>query len=142
VRPSPVATALAESEGVDVRTYRVIYKVTEDITAALVGMLKPTYTEVVLGQAEVRTTFKASKLGTIAGCMVTRGRIVRNASVRVLRDDVVVIDGKIGSLKRFKEDAREVLEGFECGILVDGFNDIKEGDVLEAYEIKEVARDG
>jgi len=142
VRPSPVATALAESEGVDVRTYRVIYKVTEDITAALVGMLKPTYTEVVLGQAEVRTTFRASKLGTIAGCMVTRGRIVRNASVRVLRDDVVVIDGKIGSLKRFKEDAREVLEGFECGILVDGFNDIKEGDVLEAYEIKEVARDG
>jgi translation initiation factor IF-2 len=142
VRPSPVATALAESEGVDVRTYRVIYKVTEDITAALVGMLKPTYTEVVLGQAEVRTTFKASKLGTIAGCMVIHGRIVRNASVRVLRNDVVVVDGRIGSLKRFKEDAREVLEGFECGILVDGFNDVKEGDVLEAYETKEVAREG
>ena len=141
VRPSPAATAQAESEGVDVRTYRVIYKVTEDITAALVGMLKPTYTEVVLGQAEVRTTFKASKLGTIAGCMVTHGAVLRNASVRVLRDDVVVHDGKIGSLKRFKEDAREVLEGFECGILVDGFNDVKEGDVLEAYETREVARD-
>jgi translation initiation factor IF-2 len=141
VRPSPAATALAESEGVDVRTYRVIYKVTEDITAALVGMLKPTFTEVVLGQAEVRATFKASKLGTIAGCMVTHGTIPRNASVRVLRSDVVVHDGKMGSLKRFKEDAREVQEGFECGILLDGFNDLKEGDVLEAYETREVARE-
>jgi translation initiation factor IF-2 len=141
VRPSPQATALAESEGVDIRTYRVIYKVTEDITAALVGMLKPTIEEVVLGQAEVRTTFKASKLGTIAGCMVTHGKMVRNANVRVLRNDVVAYDGKMGSLKRFAEDAREVLEGFECGILVDGFNDLKEGDVLEAYETREVARE-
>jgi len=141
VRPSPAATALAETEGVDVRTYRVIYKVTEDITAALVGMLKPTIEEVVLGQAEVRTTFKASKLGTIAGCMVTHGVITRNASVRVLRSDVVVHDGKMGSLKRFAEDAREVAEGFECGILLDGFNDLKEGDVLEAYETREVARE-
>jgi len=141
VRPSPAATALAETEGVDVRTYRVIYKVTEDITAALVGMLKPTIEEVVLGQAEVRTTFKASKLGTIAGCMVTHGVMTRNASVRVLRSDVVVHDGKMGSLKRFAEDAREVAEGFECGILLDGFNDLKEGDVLEAYEIREVARE-
>jgi len=141
VRPSPAATTLAESEGVDVRTYRVIYKVTEDITAALVGMLKPTIEEVVLGQAEVRTTFKASKLGTIAGCMVTHGVITRNASVRVLRSDVVVHDGKMGSLKRFAEDAREVAEGFECGILLDGFNDLKEGDVLEAYETREVARE-
>jgi translation initiation factor IF-2 len=141
VRPSPAATSLAESEGVDVRTYRVIYKVTEDITAALVGMLKPTIEEVVLGQAEVRTTFKASKLGTIAGCMVTHGVITRNASVRVLRNDVVVHDGKMGSLKRFAEDAREVAEGFECGILVDGYNDLKEGDVLEAYETREVARE-
>ena len=141
VRPSPAATSLAESEGVDVRTYRVIYKVTEDITAALVGMLKPTLEEVVLGQAEVRTTFKASKLGTIAGCMVTHGVMVRNASVRVLRNDVVVQDSKIGSLKRFSEDAREVAEGFECGILLGGFNDLKEGDVLEAYETREVARE-
>jgi translation initiation factor IF-2 len=141
VRPGPAATALAESEGVDVRTYRVIYKVTEDITAALVGMLKPTFQEVVLGQAEVRTTFKASKLGTIAGCMVTNGVITRNANVRVLRDDVVVHEGKIASLKRFQEDAREVQEGFECGILLDGFNDVKDGDVLEAYETREVARE-
>jgi translation initiation factor IF-2 len=142
VRPSPAATSLAETEGVDVRTYKVIYKVTEDITAALVGMLKPTIEEVVLGQAEVRTTFKASKLGTIAGCMVTHGTITRNASVRVLRSDVIVHDGKMGSLKRFAEDAREVAEGFECGILVDGYNDLKEGDVLEAYETREVAREG
>ena len=141
VRPSPQATALAETEGVDIRTYRVIYKVTEDITAALVGMLKPTLEEIVLGQAEVRTTFKASKLGTIAGCMVTHGKIVRNAGLRVLRNDVVVHDGKMASLKRFAEDAREVLEGFECGILLDGFNDLKEGDVLEAYETREVARE-
>jgi translation initiation factor IF-2 len=141
VRPSPAATTLAESEGVDVRTYRVIYKVTEDITAALVGMLKPEYEEVVLGQAEVRQLFRASKVGTIGGCMVTRGVITRNAGIRVLRDDVVVHDGKIASLKRFAEDVREAQEGFECGILLDGFNDIKEGDVLEAYESREVARE-
>jgi len=141
VRPSPAAASLAESEGVDVRTYRVIYKVTEDITAALVGMLKPTFEEFVLGQAEVRTTFKASKLGTIAGCMVTHGKILRNASIRVLRSDVVAHDGKLASLKRFNDDAREVQEGFECGILLDGFNDLKEGDVLEAYETREVARE-
>ncbi len=141
VRPSPAATTLSESEGVDVRTYRVIYKVTEDITAALVGMLKPTIEEVVLGQAEVRTIFKASKLGTIAGCMVTHGVVTRNARVRVLRNDVVAHDGKMGSLKRFSEDTREVAEGFECGILLDGFNDVKEGDVLEAYETREVARE-
>ena len=110
-------------------------------SAALVGMLKPTIEEHVLGQAEVRTIFKASKLGTIAGCMVTHGTITRNAMVRVLRNDVVVHDGKMGSLKRFAEDAREVAEGFECGILLDGFNDVKEGDVLEAYETREVARE-
>ncbi|HQF51587.1 MAG TPA: translation initiation factor IF-2 [Thermoleophilia bacterium] len=141
VRPSPAASSLAETEGVDIRTYRVIYKVTEDITAALVGMLKPTFEEVVLGQAEVRATFKASKLGTIAGCMVTHGVITRNAGVRVLRNDVVVHDGRIASLKRFQEDAREVQEGFECGILLDGFNDVKDGDVLEAFETREVARE-
>jgi translation initiation factor IF-2 len=141
VRPNAPAQQLAEQEGVDIRTYRVIYKVTEDVTAALVGMLKPTYEEVVLGHAEVRQTFKASKLGTIAGCMVTRGVVQRNANIRVLRDDVVVHEGRIGSLKRFQEDAREVAEGFECGILLEGFNDVKEGDVLEAYETREVARE-
>jgi translation initiation factor IF-2 len=141
VRPSAAAAALAESEGVDIRTYRVIYKVTEDITNALLGMLKPEYEEVVLGQAEVRQTFKVSRLGTVAGCMVTRGVVTRNAQVRVLRDDVVVYEGRIASLKRFQDDVREVQEGFECGILLDGFNDVKEGDVLEAYETREVARE-
>jgi len=142
VRPNAAGLALAETEGVDIRTYRVIYKVTEDVSAALVGMLKPDVVEEVLGQADVRQTFKASKIGTIAGCYVTSGKITRTASLRVLRDGVVVHDGKIASLKRFQEDTREVLEGFECGILVDGFNDVKDGDVLEAYETKEVARDG
>jgi translation initiation factor IF-2 len=140
VRPSTQASSLAESEGVDVRTYRVIYKVTEDVTAALVGMLKPEVVEDVVGSAEVRQTFKASKLGTIAGCMVTNGKIPRTAGIRVLRDGVVVHEGKIASLKRFSEDTREVAEGFECGILLDGFNDLKEGDVLEAFETREVAR--
>jgi translation initiation factor IF-2 len=140
VRPSAPAAALAEAEGVDIRTYRVIYKVTEDVQAALVGLLKPEVVEEVLGQTEVRQLFKVSRLGTIAGCHVTRGKITRASSIRVLRDGVVVHDGKIASLKRFNEDTREVLEGFECGILLDGFNDLKVGDTLEAYETKEVAR--
>ena len=105
-------------------------------------MLKPEVVEeVVSARPRCASTFKASKLGTIAGCMVTHGKITRNASVRVLRNDVVVHDGKMASLKRFAEDAREVQEGFECGILLDGFNDLKEGDVLEAYETREVARE-
>jgi len=141
VRPNVSAQALAEQEGVDVRTYRVIYKVTEDVRAALVGMLKPDSVEHVTGTAEVRTLFKASRLGTIAGCMVTHGSIARSASVRVVRDGTVVHDGRMSSLKRFQEDVREVQEGFECGILLDGFNDLKEGDVLEAYETREVARE-
>jgi translation initiation factor IF-2 len=142
VRPNVPAAALAEAEGVDIRTYRVIYKVTEDVRAALVGLLKPEVVEEVLGQAEVRQLFKVSRLGTIAGCYVVNGKITRAASIRVLRDGVVVHDGRIASLKRFNEDTREVLEGFECGILLDGFNDLKEGDTLEAYETKEVARGG
>ncbi len=141
VRPSQAAQTLAEQEGVDVRTYRVIYKVTEDVTAALMGMLKPEYEEVILGHAEVRATFKASKIGTIAGCMVTKGTIKRGAKARVLRSDVVVHEGRVSSLKRFQEDAREVQEGFECGILLEGFNDVKDGDVFEAYENREVARE-
>jgi translation initiation factor IF-2 len=140
VRPNVPAAALAEAEGVDIRTYRVIYKVTEDVQAALVGLLKPEVVEEVLGQTEVRQLFKVSRLGTIAGCHVTRGKITRTSSIRVLRDGVVVHDGKLASLKRFNEDTREVLEGFECGILLDGFNDLKVGDTLEAYETKEVAR--
>ena len=142
VRPNPPAHALAEQEGVDIRTYRVIYKVTEDVRAALMGMLKPEFVEQVIGSAEVRQTFKASRLGTIAGCYVTNGKITRTASIRVLRDGAVVFDGRMASLKRFQEDVREVLEGYECGILLDSFNDLKEEDVLEAYETREVARGG
>ena len=141
VRPNAPAQALAEQEGVDIRTYRIIYKVTEDVRAALVGMLKPEFHEEVTGAVEVRQVFRASKLGTIAGCYVTGGTVTRGTSIRVVRDGTVVHDGRIASLRRFQEDVREVLEGFECGILLDGFNDLKEGDVLEAYETKEVARE-
>ena len=140
VRPSGEARQLAEREGVDIRTYRVIYQLTEDIQQALVGMLSPVETEEVLGEAEVRALFKVSRLGTIAGCMVQRGIVRRNGKVRVVRDGTVVYDTSISQLKRFKEDAREVSEGFECGILLDGFNDVKEGDILECYETREVER--
>jgi translation initiation factor IF-2 len=140
VRPNAEARALAEREGVDIRTYRVIYQLTDDIQQALVGMLAPEEVEEVLGEAEVRALFRASRLGVIAGCMVTSGVIRRNARVRVVRDGAVVYDTTIASLKRFKDDVREVQEGFECGILVEGFNDVKEGDVLEAYERREIER--
>src|SRR6476659_3161544 len=140
VRPSAEARQLAEREGVDIRTYRVIYKLTEDIEQALVGMLSPVTTEEVLGEAEVRALFKVSRLGTIAGCMVTTGVVRRGANVRVVRDGTVIHETSIAQLKRFKEDAREVAEGFECGILLDGFNDVKEGDILEVFETREVER--
>src|SRR6266511_1935319 len=140
VRPNAEARALAEREGVEIRTYRVIYQLTEDIEKALVGMLRPVETEETLGEAEVRALFKVSRLGTIAGCMVTSGLIRRGAQVRVVRDGTVIHETTIAQLKRFKDDAREVAEGFECGILLDGFNDVKEGDVLEAYETREIER--
>ena len=140
VRPNAEARALAEREGVDIRTYRVIYQLTEDIEKALVGLLKPVETEETLGEAEVRQLFRVSRLGTIAGCMVTSGVIRRNARVRVVRDGTVIYETSIAQLKRFKDDVREVQDGFECGILLDGFNDVKEGDVLEAYETREVER--
>jgi translation initiation factor IF-2 len=140
VRPNAEARALAEREGVEIRTYRVIYQLTEDIEQALVGMLKPVEKEETLGEAEVRALFKVSRLGTIAGCMVTSGLVRRGAQVRVVRDGTVIHETTIAQLKRFKDDAREVAEGFECGILLDGFNDVKEGDVLEAYETREVER--
>src|SRR5512132_2647591 len=140
VRPNAEARALAEREGVEIRTYRVIYQLTEDIQQALVGMLKPVETEETLGEAEVRALFKVSRLGTIAGCMVTSGLIRRGAQVRVVRDGTVIHETTISQLKRFKDDAREVTEGFECGILLEGFNDVKEGDVLEAYETRAVER--
>jgi len=140
VRPSADARTLAEREGVDIRTYRVIYQLTEDIQQALVGMLSPVETEEALGEAEVRALFRVSRLGTIAGCMVTHGVVRRGARVRVVRDGTVVYETSIAQLKRFKDDVREVAEGFECGILLDGFNDVKEGDILEVYETREVER--
>ncbi|HUF00987.1 MAG TPA: translation initiation factor IF-2 [Gaiellaceae bacterium] len=142
VRPSADARQLAEREGVDIRTYRVIYQLTEEIEKALVGMLSPVSTEETLGEAEVRALFRVSRLGTIAGCMVTSGVVRRGAQVRVIRDGTVIYETSVAQLKRFKDDAREVSEGFECGILLDGFNDVKEGDVLEVYETREVERTG
>ncbi len=140
VRPSADARQLAEREGVDIRTYRVIYQLTEDIQQALVGMLSPVETEETLGEAEVRALFKVSRLGTIAGSMVTSGVVRRGARVRIIRDGTVIHETTVAQLKRFKDDVREVAEGFECGILLDGFNDVKEGDVLEIYETREIER--
>jgi translation initiation factor IF-2 len=140
VRPLPEAKTLADQEGVEIRSYTVIYKVTEELRAAMEGMLEPEEVEESLGMAEVRQTFRASRIGTIAGCFVVQGKITRGAKVRLVRDGTIVYDGGIGSLKRFKDDAREVEEGFECGIVLENFHDIKDGDVIEAYETRKVAQ--
>ncbi len=141
VRPQGKATELAEREGVEIRYYTVIYQAIEEIEAALKGMLKPEYEEQTLGQAEIRAIFRSSKIGNIAGCMVTSGVIRRNAKVRLIRDGSVVADSlELSSLKREKDDASEVREGFECGLVLRGFNDIKEGDIVEAFEMKEIPR--
>jgi translation initiation factor IF-2 len=140
VRPDANSRSAAEREKVDIRTYRVIYNAVEDVKAALEGMLAPEQREVVFGEAEVRELFKISGVGTIAGCYVRHGVIRRAASIRVVRDGVVVYDGTMASLKRFKEDVREVKEGLECGIGVENFNDVKVDDTLEAYQIEEIAR--
>lgn len=138
VRADAKVTEIVEQEKVDVRYYDVIYQILSDIRDAMTGMLEPVYQENVIGHAEVRQTFHVPKIGTIAGCFVLDGRVERNAKVRVLRDQVVVYDGKISSLKRFKEDAKEVKAGFECGIGIEHFNDVKMNDILEAYEMQEV----
>ena len=140
VRPAAGARELAEAEGVDIRTYKVIYDAIDDIKAALSGLLKPEQRERILGEAEVRQTFRVPKLGVVAGSYVRSGVIRRNASVRLVRDGVIVYDGKIGSLRRFKDDAAEVREGFECGIGLENYQDVKEGDIIEAYEVEEFAR--
>jgi translation initiation factor IF-2 len=140
VRPNANARELAEREGVDIRLYRVIYDAIDDVKAALSGMLKPEERESILGEAEVRQTFRVPKLGVIAGCYVTRGTIRRNSQVRLIRDGVVVYEGRVGSLRRFKDDVAEVREGFECGIGLENFQDVKEGDVIEAFEVEEFAR--
>ena len=140
VRPNPEARAAADREGVEIRTYRVIYQLTEDIEQALVGMLRPETVEETLGEAEVRQLFRVSRLGTIAGSYVRQGLVRRGAGARVVRDGTIVYETTVGQLKRFKDDVREVTEGFECGILLDGFNDVKEGDVLEIFETRQVER--
>jgi translation initiation factor IF-2 len=140
VRPSAEARTLAEREGVEIRTYRVIYQLTEDIEQALVGMLKPVTEETTIGEAEVRALFRSSRVGTIAGCYVTSGVIRRGARCRVVREGAVIYDTTIDQLRRFKDDVREVQDGFECGIHLENFNDVKEGDVLEAYEVRQIER--
>lgn len=138
VRPEPSAKKEAEREEVDIRLYRVIYDALEDMEAAMKGMLEPEYREVTLGQVEVRTTFKVPKVGTIAGSYVLEGKVVNGSPVRLIRDGVVIYEGKIESLRRFKDDVREVAGGYECGIGLHNFNDIKEGDILEVYTVEEV----
>lgn len=140
VRPMAPVRNEAQTKGVEIRLYNIIYKVLEDIEAALKGMLDPVYEEVVTGQAEIRNLFKISKVGTIAGCYVTDGVIERNSLVRILREGIVVFEGKMASLKRFKDDAKEVKQGFECGITIEGYNDLKEGDIIEASIMKEIPR--
>lgn len=140
VRPDSGAKRAAEAENVDMRLHRVIYNVIEEIESAMKGMLDPEFEEQVIGQAEVRQTFKVSKVGTIAGSYVVEGKITRNAGVRVIRDGIVQFEGELDTLKRFKDDAKEVAQGYECGITIDKYNDLKEGDIIEAFEMVEVKR--
>ncbi len=138
-RPDPAARAAAEQQGIEIRTYTIIYELLDDVRAAMAGLLPPTVTEEVLGRAEVRQPFAIPKIGTIAGSYVTEGSIRRNAHCRLIRDGIQIYEGRVGSLRRFKDDASEVKGGFECGIGIEGYNDIKEGDVIEAYELREEA---
>jgi len=140
VRPDNNAKRAAEAEDVDIRLHRIIYKVIDEIEAAMQGMLDPEFEEKVIGQAEVRQTFKVSKVGTIAGCYVIDGKITRNSSIRLIRDGIVIFEGEIDDLKRFKDDAKEVNQGYECGITIKNFKDVKESDVIEAYIMEEVGR--
>jgi translation initiation factor IF-2 len=131
---------MAKRDGVEIRYYSIIYELLDEVKALLSGMLKPESREVMLGHAEIREIFNVPKIGKIAGCMVTDGLIRRHAKVRLLRDHVVIYDGILGSLRRFKDDVREVKEGFECGMSIENYHDIRQGDVIEAYEVEEVVR--
>ncbi len=141
VRPSSAVQAQADRDGVEIRCYRIIYEVIDDIEAAMKGMLNPIYKEVILGKAEVRNTFKVPNVGIIAGCYVLEGKMTRNAKLRLVRDGIIIHEGVVSSLKRFKDDAREVNTGYECGLGIENYNDIKEGDIIEAFEMQEVERD-
>ena len=140
VRPDVNAKRAADAEEVDVRLHRIIYKVIEEIEAAMKGMLDPEFQEKIIGQAEIRQTFKVSKIGTIAGSYITDGKITRDSGIRLIRDGVVIFEGEIDALKRFKDDAKEVSQGYECGITIKNFNDVKEGDIIEAYIMEEIER--
>ena len=140
VRPSQVAIDMAKDEKVDIRTYRVIYDAIEDIKLAVKGMLAPTFVEEVIGRAEVRATFKVPNVGTVAGVYVLNGKVTRNAKVRLLRDGIILHEGEISSLKRFKDDAKELLSGYEGGLGILGYNDLKESDIIEVYIDKEVEK--
>ena len=140
VRPDSNAIAAAERDGVDIKTYRIIYDAIEDVKSAMIGMLDPEYKEVINGKAEVRMTYKISNVGTIAGCYVTDGKIVRNSEIRVIRDGIVIFESVLASLKRFKDDAKEVNKGYECGLSVERFNDLKEGDIIESFTMEAVKR--
>ena len=141
VRPAGKAQQLAEQEGVDIKLYQVIYDAIDDVKKAMVGMLAPIMREKVLGKAEVRQVFTIPKAGTIAGCFVTEGKITRKAQLRLVRDSVVVYTGKVGSLRRFKDDVSEVAQGYECGLSIEGYGDLKEGDIIEAFEIETLRSD-
>ena len=138
VRPEPIAKDMAEKDGVEIKLYSVIYNAIEDVEAAMKGMLDPVFKETIIGNAEVRQTFKISNVGTIAGCYVTNGKVARNAGVRVLRNNVVIHEGKLISLKRMKDDAKEVQAGYECGVQLENFNDLQEGDVIEAFIMEQI----
>ncbi|WRP08482.1 translation initiation factor IF-2 [Rossellomorea aquimaris] len=140
VRPDVNAKRTADAEGVEIRLHRIIYKVMEEIEAAMKGMLDPEFEEKIIGQAEVRQTFKVSKVGTIAGSYVTEGKISRDSGVRLIRDGIVIFEGELDALKRFKDDAKDVAKGYECGITIKNFNDVKEGDVIEAFIMEEITR--
>ena len=140
VRPSTNITTMAEREKVEIRTYRVIYEIIDDIEAAMKGMLDPVYKEVVMGKIEIRETFKVPGVGIIGGAYVLEGKVQRNAQIRLVRDGIVIHEGKISSLKRFKDDAKEVAQGYECGIGIENYNDIKESDIIEAFKMEEIER--
>ena len=140
VRPSASARRLAEAEGVELRMYSIIYNAIEEIKAAMEGLLEPTVEEKVLGNLEIKEVFKISRVGTVAGCMVTDGKIYRNAKVRIVREGIVVYTGELESLKRFKDDVKEVVNGQDCGLNIKDYNDIKVGDVIEAYEEVSIQR--
>ena len=141
VRPSAAVSSMAERDNVQIRTYRVIYDIIDDVEIAMKGLLDPEFKEVILGTVEIRDTFKVPGVGVVGGAYVTEGKVVRNAQIRLVRDGIVIHEGKIASLKRFKDDAREVAQGYECGIGIENYNDIKEGDIIECFQMEEIKRD-